>query len=211
MGDGAPAPARADNQAEPTGDVAAEQRYIDQAYEHLQAMRERAVELFNEYRGTDPDLEHALARRIHLLRDTGRALCFGRLDTDPTADTTDGGTGGMGETWYVGRRHLEDDGGAPIVVEWRAPVAVPFYRASRREPMGLQRRRQFIVEGRRLLYVGDDLFGPAAVEEEDRIRALDALLVELERERTGEMADIVATIQPDQDRIIRSTPDGLLL
>src|SRR4051794_25980682 len=189
------------------GDVAAEQRYIDRAYEYLDAMRDRAVALFEEYRGTDPDLEHALARRIHLLRDTGRALCFGRLDTaaapGPGHEAKD--------TWYVGRRHVEDGSGEPVVIEWRAPVAVPFYRASRREPMGLERRRQFIVEGRRLLYVGDDLFGPAAAEEEDRIRALDALLVELERERTGEMADIVATIQPDQDRIIRSTPDGLLL
>ena len=210
MGEGAPATARADAAPEAPGDVAAEQHYIDQAYEHLHAMRERAVELFNEYRGTDPDLEHALARRIHLLRDTGRALCFGRLDTDPSAADTESGTG-MAETWYVGRRHVENSSGDPVVIEWRAPVAVPFYRASRREPMGLRRRRQFIVEGRRLLYVGDDLFGTAAAEEEDRIRALDALLVELERQRTGEMADIVATIQPDQDRIIRSTPDGLLL
>src|SRR3954467_15617237 len=118
MGDGAAA-ARVEGPA----DVAAEQASIDRAYEHLDAMRERAVALFNEYRGTDPDLEHALARRIHLLRDTGRALCFGRLDTDP-------GDIAKAETWYVGRRHVEDSSGDPVVVEWRAPIAVPFYRAS---------------------------------------------------------------------------------
>src|SRR5436305_9210113 len=118
VGEGAVSEARAgatgDVDAPPAGDVAAEQRYIDQAYEHLHDMRERAVALFNEYRGTDPDLEHALARRIHLLRDTGRALCFGRLDTDPTVDS-DGGD--KGETWYVGRRHVEDSRGDPVVVE----------------------------------------------------------------------------------------------
>src|SRR3989440_4203551 len=84
MGDGEAVARAAGGPVGDTGDVddvAAEQRYIDRAYEHLDAMRDRAVALFEEYRGTDPDLEHALARRIHLLRDTGRALCFGRLDT----------------------------------------------------------------------------------------------------------------------------------
>src|SRR3954451_1409821 len=91
------------------GGVAAEQRYIDLAYGFLDAMRDRAVRLFEEYRGTDPDLEHALARRIHLLRDTGRALCFGRLDAagDPGQETG-------GDTWYVGRRHVEDGTGEPV-------------------------------------------------------------------------------------------------
>src|SRR3954454_17433550 len=98
MGDG-DAVARADGPDDDAAAAAAEQRYIDRAYEHLDAMRDRAVALFEEYRGSAPALECALARRIHLLRDTGRALCFGRLDTP--------GDG----TWYVGRRHVEDDAG----------------------------------------------------------------------------------------------------
>jgi DNA helicase IV len=124
-------------------------------------------------------------------------LCFGRTDaTDAT-------------TWYIGRRHVEDEMGEPIVIEWRAPVALPFYRATWSGPMGLARRRQFIVDGRQILSIGDDMFGSAAPLD-STIRGQKALLVELERARSGEMLDIVATIQPEQDEVIRAPVEGVL-
>ncbi len=177
-----------------------EQAYIDDAYSHLARMRDRAESLLESMKGVDPDLEWALLRRVRALRDNPRALCFGRLDARD------------GETWYVGRRHVEDTDGDPLVIEWRAPVALPYYRASGRDPMGLERRRQFVVDGRRILSIGDDHFGVEGQQrhEDQGMRGRDALLLELERARSGEMIDIVATIQPEQDEVIRSDPEGIL-
>ena len=149
-------------------------------------------------KGVDPDLEWALTRRAKALSSTNRALCFGRTDA------TDG------TTWYIGRRHVEDEAGEPVVVEWRAPVALPFYRASWSEPMGLARRRQFVVDGQQILSIGDDLFGGAAPVHSG-LRGSEALLLELERARSGEMLDIVATIQPEQDEVIRAPVEGVLV
>ena len=104
---------------------------------------------------------------------------------------------------------MEDERGDPVVVEWRAPVALPFYRASWSDPMGLARRRQFVVDGRQILSIGDDTFGAAPPSEND-LRGGEALLVELERARSGEMLDIVATIQPEQDEVIRAPAAGVL-
>ncbi|HWE54701.1 MAG TPA: UvrD-helicase domain-containing protein [Acidimicrobiales bacterium] len=179
-----------------------EQLYIDAAYADLARMRARAERLLEEVKGTDPDLDWALLRRVRALREEPRALCFGRIDAED------------GDTWYVGRRHVEDEDAEPVIVEWRAPVAVPYYRASRRDPMGLHRRRQFVVDGRRLLSIGDDVFGDqgaAGPDADGERRGVEALLVELERARTGEMLDIVSTIQPEQDEVIRADPAGVLV
>jgi DNA helicase IV len=183
----------------PAADIDQEQAYIDAAYAELARMRDRAERLLEEMQGTDPDLDWALLRRVRALREEPRALCFGRLD------------GRDGSVWYVGRRHVDDAEGEPVVVEWRAPVCVPYYRASRREEMGLRRRRQFVVEGRKLLSIGDDVFGEAAVDPDSQFRGRDALLLELERARTGQMLDIVSTIQPEQDEMIRADPAGVLV
>ena len=191
-------------------DTESEQRYIDDAYRWLARMRARSQELLEAMKGADPDLEWALTRRVRALADTPRALCFGRIDEQG------------GASWYIGRRHVEDADAEPVVVEWRAPVALPYYRASRQEPMGLVRRRQFVVDGPRLLSVGDDLFGPAAGAvagaggagtggDGGGVRGAAALMLELERARSGEMFDIVATIQPEQDEVIRAPAGGLLV
>jgi DNA helicase IV len=180
-----------------SADLAAEQAHIDRAYHHLRRMRTRAEDLLSSMKGADPDLEWALSRRVRALADNRRALCFGRIDAE------------NGESWYVGRRHVEDEDADPLVVEWRAPVALPYYRAGWEQPMGLARRRQFVVDGPELLSIGDDTFG-ASPPSPDRLRGRDALLGELERPRSGEMLDIVATIQPEQDRVIRSEADGIL-
>jgi DNA helicase IV len=177
-----------------------EQAHIHRAYECLDLMRERAERLLADA-PEDPDLLASLKRRIFQLTDTNRPLCFGRLDFEE------------GDSWHIGRRHVEDPSADPVVVEWRAPVAVPFYRATIDEPLGLKLRRQFVVEGRTLVQMADDLFGPdaiAAAGDGPQVRGRDALLAELERARTGQMLDIVATIQTEQDVVIRAPMAGIL-
>ncbi len=136
---------------------------------------------------------------MDLLADNPRPLLFGRIDEVE------------GPTWHIGRRHVEDARSDPVVVDWRAPVAVPFYRASAKDALGLARRRQIMVDRRSVMAVADDLFGGGDDSTgSTRLRGGDALLAELERARTGEMLDIVATIQAEQDEIIRAPLDQLL-
>ena len=126
----------------------------------------------------------------------GRSL-FGRIDEEG------------GDRWYIGRRHVETEAGDEVVIEWRTPIAEPFYRAGPGDPLGLVRRRQLMVEHHRLVSFADDVFDDGAVEPgELRLRGGDALLAELERARTGEMLDIVATIQVEQDEVIRAPLPG---
>jgi DNA helicase IV len=187
-------------------EVHREQAALDHAYDELAAMRARTLGLLTDLRAAgkpDPDLEFALVRRVGLLADTGRPLCFGRIDEED------------GTTWYLGRRHVEDGAADPVVLEWRVPAATPFYQARPADPMGLRRRRQFLLDGRHLVSYGDDLFGSAAggTDGDDgrpRLRGGDALLAELERARTGVMTDIVATIQTEQDAVIRAPLAGVL-
>jgi DNA helicase IV len=106
---------------------------------------------------------------------------------------------------------VEDTRSDPVVVDWRAPVAVPFYRASAKDALGLTRRRQIMVDRSSVVAVADDLFGAGEdTAGTTRLRGGDALLAELERARTGEMLDIVATIQAEQDEIIRAPLNQLL-
>jgi DNA helicase IV len=183
-------------------EVSAEQDYLDRAHADLAAMRQRSTALLAELRGAgNPDLDYvaALQHRIAVLAESPRPLLFGRIDEE------------AGPSWHIGRRHVEDTAGEPVVVDWRAPVSVPFYRARVEEALGLTRRRQVMVDRRRVIAVADDLFGRDIGDlSGSRLRGGDALLAELERARTGEMLDIVATIQAEQDEIIRAPLDQLL-
>lgn len=183
-------------------EVAAEQQHLDHAHASLRAMRHRAEVLLRDLTTAgNPDLDYvaALSRRVALLAESPRPLLFGRIDQEE------------GPTWHIGRRHVEDAGAEPVVVDWRAPVAVPFYRASVKDALGLARRRQIMVDRGSVLAVADDLFGHGRADgATTRLRGGDALLAELERARTGEMLDIVATIQAEQDEIIRAPLDELL-
>ncbi len=182
-------------------DLAAEQAYLDRAYELLGAMRERtahAVESLDVAARRDAD---AAAARAHLrarlvsLEETAAALCFGRLDE----------AGVRGETHYVGRRHVEDAAANAVVVDWRAPAAAPFYRATAAHPYDLHRRRRFSMSDRTLVGVFDEVFDdPDHPELALGGGVPDPLLAELDRARAGEMRDIVATIQAEQDEIIRA-------
>jgi DNA helicase IV len=186
----------------PDPELQAEQGYLEGAMTSLAVMRERAERLLRDLIAAgNPDLDYvaALSRRVALLADSPRPLLFGRIDEE---------TGGI---WHIGRRHVEDKKSDPVVVDWRAPIAVPFYRASARDPLGLVRRRQIMVDRRSVVAVADDLFDGTDNETgTTRLRGGDALLAELERARTGEMLDIVATIQAEQDEIIRAPLEQLL-
>jgi DNA helicase IV len=177
-------------------EIQAEQAYLSAALSNLAAMRQRATTLLKDLVGAgNPDLDYqaALVRRVSLLADSPRPLLFGRIDHED------------GQTWHIGRRHVEDQHSDPVVVDWRAPISVPFYRARAGTALGLSRRRQIMVDRDVVLSVADDLFGGIQGDgTSTRIRGGDALLAELERSRTGEMLDIVATIQAEQDEIIRA-------
>src|SRR6266702_8341364 len=134
-----------------------------------------------------------IQQRIASLADDGSSgLFFGRIDYDSSAELPDA-------RFYLGRRHVVDDLGDPVVIDWRARLAHPFYRATPRNRFGVRLRRRFGYQRGALtsfqdepLYLGED-DGTA-----DRLRA-----AEIERPGIGPMRDIVATIQPEQDDLIR--------
>ena len=135
--------------------------------------------------------------RIDALEAAERRLCFGRLDL------TDGGH------LYIGRTGLTD-GENRIQIDWRAPAASPYYQASARNPLGLQRRRHISTTGRRVTGVHDDVFDFDSIDE-DQLTGDSRLFAALNRERTGRMGEIVETIQAEQDRIVRSEHRGILV
>ncbi|KAA0235263.1 MAG: hypothetical protein JJLCMIEE_01592 [Acidimicrobiales bacterium] len=164
--------------------------------------------------------------RLSQLELGDHSLCFGRIDRhaidgpepEPEGDHADlardnGGNGGHAEEqFYIGRLAVSDSRQEPVVVDWRAPVAEPFYRATGREPMGLLRRRHFATRGRELLDIEDEFFGEAALELDDGgVTGHGALMSALEESRTGKLSDIVATIQGEQDEVIRSELPGVLV
>jgi DNA helicase IV len=157
--------------------------------------------------------DEALLKRLADLDLGGASLVFGRIDR--SAESPD-----AIESFHIGRLAVADEDREPVVVDWRAPVAEPFYRATGRSPMGLVRRRHFAVEGPRLLGIEDELFGANHLgvghdegldTAEGGLRGYSTLLAALERGRTGTLGDIVATIQGEQDEIIRSPQHGVLV
>src|SRR5918994_4123285 len=141
-------------------DLSAEQAYIDNAYRSLERTREEATRLRSMVEvgrgGTEQArweremIEGNIAQRLASLQLGNASLVFGRIDRT----SRDGG-----DSYYIGRLAVSDERREPLVVDWRAPVAEPFYRATGREPMGLVRRRHFAVEGRTILGIEDELFG----------------------------------------------------
>ena len=142
-------------------------------------------------------LKQVLYRRMKALEDDAEVpLFFGRLDYDTSLG------GELDETLYIGRRHVTGEiGGEPMVIDWRAQMSLPFYQARPGEPMGVRMRRRFgFSHGALTAYEDEDLTsvgGEYGLESE-------ILESEIERPRTGPMRDIVATIQPEQDRIVRA-------
>ncbi|NUO42555.1 MAG: AAA family ATPase [Streptomyces sp.] len=149
-------------------------------------------------------LERQINERIKALADlSDTPLFFGRLDYlhAPGAEQAEGADG---ERFYIGRRHVHDGDGDPMVIDWRAPVSQPFYRASKKDPMDVGLRRRFgYTRGDITAYEDEHLSDPAEAATTSKL-----LQQEIERPRVGPMRDIVATIQPEQDEIVRSGLGG---
>ncbi len=234
-------------------DLEDEQAYIDRAYACLEAAKSSASRLRQMVEVGRGGTEQArferevifdtIIHRLSQLQLGDASLCFGRIDLDP-AEQPDG----RDDSYHIGRLAVADERQEPVVVDWRAPVAEPFYRATGRSPMGLARRRHFATRGRQLLNIEDELFGRHAFglggTDQDRsgstpaerstdpdgsdgsdgadgadggragrsgISGYGALISALETARSGRLTDIVATIQGEQDEIIRAPLPGVLV
>src|SRR3989440_10818285 len=200
-------------------ELAAEQRYLDRAYGRLDEMRKaasRVAEGYSEVQrgGThqarlERDAAAANTRRRLAALNIGNApLSFGRIDLEPRSDGESAGD----DRFYIGPISLTEADQTPLIVDWRAPVAEPFYRATGVEPMGVVRRRHFQTHRRGLVGIDDEVFDAAAADEAGfTIVGEAALLAALERHRTGRMGDIVATIQAEQDEAVRAPLSGIIV
>src|SRR4051794_33509512 len=141
------------------------------------------------------------AARLAQLNAVESGLCFGRIDLR------------AGERHHVGRIGLTDDRHETLLVDWRAPAAEPYYRATAADPQGVVRRRHLRTRGRKLLDIEDDVFDLDALSDEDKatLGGEGALLAALSARRTGRMRDIVETIQAEQDTVIRAEAAGVLV
>ena len=194
----------------PHPELEAEQAYVDHAHRCLEDARRRTLNLrrltevgaggTHQARLESEVAEDAIRSRLSQLDVGDASLVFGRID--PAAS---------GEHFYIGRVAVADADQEPVVVDWRAPVAEPFYRATGRHPMGLARRRHFATRGRRLLDIEDEDFDGAPPEASNGVAGRGVLLSTLERPRTGHLGDVVGTIQAEQDEIIRSELAGVVV
>ncbi|WP_436844114.1 HelD family protein [Streptomyces subrutilus] len=195
--------------AEPgTDPLARERAHLTASRAALRAMREDVEAL--DIRDVTANWVNAIVLqaqiddRIKALADLAHTpLFFGRLNYlhAPGAELAEGAEG---EQFYIGRRHVHDAGGDPMVIDWRAPVSQPFYRASKTDPQDIALRRRFGYTGGELTaYEDEHLSDPAEAAAVSKL-----LQREIERPRVGPMRDIVATIQPEQDEIVRSGLSG---
>jgi DNA helicase IV len=189
--------------------IAAEQARVDEAYARLVEMRAAARRMLEEgYRqaqaGTKGSLVdrdamvHQAAVRSRALDVAEEGLVFGRLDLVG------------GETLYVGRVGVRTSEHDSLVIDWRAPAAEAFYRATPEDPRGVVRRRVLHCRGRKVVDLEDDLLIPDA-RPDLTIVGDGAFLASLARSREGVMRDIVATIQREQDEVIRAPADGTVI
>ena len=223
-------------------DLQDEQEFLDRAYDGLEFMRGEARQMlegvldlgrggtFQSRTERDIVVRTSLARLEQL--DIGdQALYFGRIDRLPEPGTGDGNGSTLGESFHIGRLAVSGPDHEPLVVDWRAPVAEPFYRATGLDPQGLARRRHLAVRGRTVIGLEDEYFadpdghrnggGTVATDVDAAGERLlsdgmvlggpGALLSALGQARTGHMSDIIGTIQREQDEIIRSPLAGVLV
>ncbi len=147
-------------------------------------------------------VEVTVAEALESLRSPGAGDFFGRID-EPRR-------GGGVDQWYIGRRHIEDDAHDPVVVDWRAPISAPFYRATAIDSLGMSFRRRFTLDdGELIAYLDEDLDDPVAGDIASGIP--DPVLAEIGAARSGAMREIVATIQAEQDIVIRSPMNQALI
>ncbi|MGW2052516.1 HelD family protein [Streptomyces sp. NPDC001840] len=198
-----------------------EQQFISVLYERLDVLRDQAETAMEASAGQVTTVRQARverdisvaeqSHRLSTLNAVESGLCFGRIDLhDPQGDTATGAN-----THHIGRIgiRLDDEDRTPLLIDWRAPVARPFYLATGFSPMGLRRRRHITTQGRRVTALHDEIMDltdttRTGYEDPD---ADAVLLSALNSARTGRMSDIVQTIQAEQDRIIRAPHRGVLV
>jgi len=190
-----------------------EQEYVTMLYGLLDKARERseqeltAVRARGSFGGThQARLERDVSaaeheKRLAQLNLTERGLCFGRFDDENRL------------TLYIGRIGLRNDDYELKLIDWRAPAARPFYAATPRNPVGLIRRRHIYTRLRKVIGVDDEVFDLDRLSDSDRatLSGEAALIAAVSAARTGRMADVVATIQAEQDRVVRSDLGGVLV
>lgn len=190
----------------PFPDLAGEQQRLefsracrDRMIEQLEHVDPQAAadEITSEY------VEMTVWEALDSLRSPGAGEFFGRID-EPSP------TGPGRDEWYIGRRHIEDSNHDPVVVDWRAPISAPFYRATAVDPLGVVFRRRFTLDdGEISAYLDEHLDDPDAADVAAGIP--DPVLAEIGAARSGAMREIVATIQAEQDIVIRSEIDQALI
>src|SRR5690625_288756 len=193
-------------------DIRFEQRYVARLYERLDALREHTRERLASVRRSGPSgspqnrsERDAFATlyedRLIQLENVEDRLVFGRLDLIDS------------QRRYVGRIGLQDSEHRQLLTDWRAPAAEPFYQATAAHPQGVVLRRHLTTRGRNVIGLEDDVLDLENLSEDARanLAGEGALLAALTAHRTGKMGDIVATIQAEQDTIIRAPLAGALV
>jgi DNA helicase IV len=193
-------------------ELSLEQQYVDRLYGRLDEQRDRAREALSEVRRrgdantpggrAERDAFDALhTERLAQLQAVEDRLVFGRLDL------------AGGDRRYVGRLGLSDEGQAQLLVDWRAPAAASFYQATAAAPNGVARRRHLATQGRTVTGIDDELLDADALSDGDltSVTGDGALMSALTAHRTGHMRDIVATLQAEQDAIVRAPLSGVLV
>jgi DNA helicase IV len=212
--------------ARPTA-LSTEQAYLDMLYNLLDRARERAERALATTNASgapggtfqarvERDITAAeQARRLAQLNAVENGLCFGRTDGYPAEPAPADGQrpvppaddGNESATLYIGRVGLRDAEYEPRLIDWRAPAARPFYAATPKDPEGLVRRRHIYTRNRTVTSVDDEVFDLDRLSEPERqtLSGEAMLIASVTAGRTGRMTDVVATIQAEQDRVIRSS------
>ncbi|MBF1735260.1 MAG: AAA family ATPase [Trueperella pyogenes] len=197
--------------ARATTPVAEEQDFVDRAYSRLDQLRSQYREqrqkidanhgVGNAQGWTERDaLATHFAELSSRLDNVEERLVFGRLDMKDHA------------THYIGRISLLDEHSSPLLVDWRAPISAPYYQATAQEPLGVVRRRHIATRARTVTSVEDELLDVDQAQHQGlTLQGEGALMSALSSARSGRMGDIVATIQGEQDRVIRASDRGILV
>ncbi len=193
-------------------DIATEQAHLDRLYDRIDQLSDSADRQLRRVRaagstGTPQarserdSFAQTLEQRLAQLRNVQDRLCFGRLDLL------------TGERHHIGRLGLSDEHQEKLLVDWRAPVAAPFYQATPAAPAGVLLRRHLTTRGRTVTGLDDEVMDLDAIGEDQRaaLHGEGALMAAVRAPRTGRMGDIVATIQGEQDRIVRDELSGVLV
>jgi len=195
-------------------DFQAEQEYINEAYSILERAHDEAKKLHkmvesgkggtHQARFEKDVIADQVNKRLSQLDIGDASLVFGRIDQKNEESDN--------ETFYIGRIAVWNESQDPITVDWRAPISESFYRATGRESMGLTRRRHFASRGGKLLGIEDEFFGDDIIDDSSTpyFKGRMTLATTMEQARTGRLGDIIATIQGEQDEIIRAPLAGIL-